>query len=410
MGKKIFLSVSELFSEYALHFLRTVFIVSINLIVARILLGSEFFGDFRVAVKFLILLAAVLNMLYPFVEKLVKDLSESNRRLIYFAVYVGMSGILNGGYILSRNITQGSSFLDYLNYHPIHILLLGLIIFSIIQLIAARLSAQFTNHIHDASYALFGILLLFASLFLSELNLNTIVMLFFFSQCLLLGVAWSMYRFGGRKILKSRHVNPKVNLMQQTSLAVSLFALELLSTEQSVAHFAIIISISSLIFVVTQPLAKSLESLDEWSKSYLPKFGQLFWINAFFALAMFLILMPLSRYLIAWISSGIVLDLGVVDQPYLETLRVALLGYLVIACVRPFFSILMRFNEKLANQVKYFKLGILSGMLLVLVPPYGLYGAVVSELVAAFSIYSFVIFYLVEHDAIDLKDLKKISP
>ena len=404
--KKVFLSASELFSEYAVHFLRTVFIVGINLGIARLLLGSEFFGDFRVAVKFLILLSGLLTILYPFLEKSLSGWSKSARIWIYSGVFLGITGVLNGGYIISRNVIHQWSFVDYLNHHPVHILLLGIVVFSSIQLIAARMTVDFTNRLHDASYVLFAIIFLGAVLLLPELDVNTIVMLFLVSQCLLLGVAWSMYRFGGMKALRARHVNPKVNLMQQSSLAVSLFALEILSTEQSVTHFAIIMSMASLMFVVTQPFAKSVEQLDDWSKSYLPQLSQLFWINAFFALAMFLILMPLSRYLIAWVSSGIVLDLGVVDQPYLEALRVALLGFLIIACVRPFFSILMRFNAQLAHQVTCFRLGILLVLLLVLVPPYGLFGAVASELIAAIFVYGFIIFHLIDHDAIDLKGLQ----
>jgi len=233
--------------------------------------------------------------------------------------------------------------------------------------------------------------------------------LFLVSQCLLLGVAWSMYRFGGEKALRSRHVNPKVNLMHYSSFAVGLFALELFSTEQSVTHFANIVTISSLLFIITQPLAKHLEKMNDWSKSYLPQLSRLFWVNAFFAMAMFLLLMPLTRYLLAWISSGLILDVDAVDQSYLNVFRVALVGYVLVACLRPFFSILMRFDEQVANQVQYFKLGILSVMLLVLVPPYGLYGAIASELVAAFAVYGFTIFYLIDNDAINLKDLKQIN-
>ena len=81
-------------------------------------------------------------------------------------------------------------------------------------------------------------------------------------------------------------------------------------------------------------------------------------------------------------------------------LRIALVGFMLITWLRPFFSILMRYNGEVAKRVQFAKLILLLVLLLVLVPPYGLYGAIASELMCAASIYGFILFYLFDKGAV----------
>ena len=93
------------------------------------------------------------------------------------------------------------------------------------------------------------------------------------------------------------------------------------------------------------------------------------------------------------------------NEPMLLPLRVSLVGFLIITWLRPFFSILMRHDAQLAQKLQMAKAGILLFVLLVLVPPYGLSGAIAAELTAAFCIYGYILFHLVEQKVIYLRDL-----
>ena len=108
--KKVFLPIPELFSIYAMQFFRTVLIVGLNLSIARFLISSELFGDFRVAVKFMLILGTVLFMLYPLLERAIRGFSSSQRGLIYSAVILGITGLLNGAYIIIRSVAIVNCF------------------------------------------------------------------------------------------------------------------------------------------------------------------------------------------------------------------------------------------------------------------------------------------------------------
>ena len=117
---------------------------------------------------------------------------------------------------------------------------------------------------------------------------------------------------------------------------------------------------------------------------------------------MFMILMPMSRYILGWLDGGLVLDFTT-NEPMLTPLRFALTAFLLIAWVRPFFSVLLRFDVKLAKRLKVFKMIILFVMLVLLIPPYHLYGALIAEALASFSVYGFALFHLFENGAFQNK-------
>ena len=394
-------------SAYGFHFLRTIFIVGLNLFIARALLSSELFGDFRVAVKFMFVLGAALFALAPFANRFLTNFSSTIRKALYAIILLGITVLLNGSYIIGRDLVHDWAFVDYLNHHPIHILMPGVFVFVLLQVLAKMLSKtpsgiRLLSHLNVISYALFAGILAITLVLLPELSLSVIIAIFLLAQILLLAVGWSYYQYHDLAHEKTSRGAPK-NLMFQSGFALSLFALELLAHDElAVTQFAIIMVLVSLLFITTLPLDNAMSRIHHWSRELTPSFAKIVWINAVFTSFMFMILMPMSRYILGWLDGGLVLDFTT-NEPMLTPLRFALTAFLLIAWVRPFFSVLLRFDVKLAKRLKVFKMIILFVMLVLLIPPYHLYGALIAEVLASFSVYGFALFHLFENGAFQNK-------
>ena len=77
--------------------------------------------------------------------------------MIYTAMVLGVTGLLNGGYILSRNFVHGWSIVDYFNHHPIrNILIRNSFLLACSWL--ARANPGLIKLMHNLSYGIFGLI------------------------------------------------------------------------------------------------------------------------------------------------------------------------------------------------------------------------------------------------------------